>query len=201
MNWRPPREPGAAQQVLRQLLVRALLIRQWPVASSAGRPKTHGAFIQAAARSHRAPSALLWTFNVQQAGQRLLSQAQRLTPLREPVSFRGRVACRFAWHLVLRAGQLGADLPGLRVLQVLQDGECPLPGLPGLGQFIGGVECVTEAGQSVRCAEVVAELVADRERTLVTGDGFGEVAEMMLDVATVVPDDAVGGAGTAPCSW
>jgi hypothetical protein len=50
-------------------------------------------------------------------------------------SLRGRVRR----GVVVCAGELGADLVCAGVLQVLEDGERLLPGLPGLRQFDGGV--------------------------------------------------------------
>jgi hypothetical protein len=44
-------------------------------------------------------------------------------------------------------GELGAHLVGVGVLQVLEDGERLLPGLPGQRQIVGGVEGVAEAGE------------------------------------------------------
>jgi hypothetical protein len=38
------------------------------------------------------------------------------------------------------AGELGADLAGVGVLQVLEDGQRRLPGLPGLRQLAGSVD-------------------------------------------------------------
>ena len=86
------------------------------------------------------------------------------------------------------AGELGADLAGVRVLQTLEDGQRLLPGLPGLGQLAGGVAGVAEVGQDVRFIEKVAGFPEKAERALVAGGGFGEVAQMVLGVPQAVPD-------------
>jgi hypothetical protein len=85
------------------------------------------------------------------------------------------------------AGELGADLAGVGVLQVLEDGQRLLPGLPGLGQLAGGVAGVAEVGQDVRFIEKVAGFPEEAERALVAGGGFGEVAQMVLGVPQAVP--------------
>jgi hypothetical protein len=51
--------------------------------------------------------------------------------------------------VVVCAGELGADLAGVGVLQVLEDGERLLPGLLGLGQLAGGVMVVAKVGEAV----------------------------------------------------
>ena len=82
----------------------------------------------------------------------------------------GRV-CR---GVAVCAGELGADLAGVGVLQVLEDGECLLPGLPGLGQLAGSVAGVAEVGESARVIGAVAGFPVQAERALVAGGGFGE---------------------------
>jgi hypothetical protein len=71
--------------------------------------------------------------------------------------------------VVVRAGQLGADLLGVGVLQVLENGQRLLPGLPGLRQFAGGLAGVAEVGQYGRLAEAVAGFPAQAERALILG--------------------------------
>ena len=86
------------------------------------------------------------------------------------------------------AGELGADLAGVGVLQVLEDGQRLLPGLPGLRQLAGSVAGVAEVGEGVRFVEAVAGFPVQAERALVAGGGFGEVAQMVLGVSQAVPD-------------
>src|SRR5215467_16303097 len=95
----------------------------------------------------------------------------------------GRV-CR---GVAVCAGELGADLAGVGVLQVVKDGQRLLPGLPGLGQLAGGVAGVAEVGEGVRFVVAVAGVPEDAERALVAGGGFGEVAQVVLGVSQAVP--------------
>ena len=80
---------------------------------------------------------------------------------------RGRVP----GDVVVRAGQLGADLLGVEVLQVLENDQRLLPGLPGLRQFAGGLAGVAEVGEGGRLAEAVAGFPVQAERATVAGSG------------------------------
>ena len=74
------------------------------------------------------------------------------------------------------------------MLQVVEDGQRLLPGLPGLGQFAGGVAGVAEVGEDrLLPVAAVADFRAMRERALVAGGGFGEVAQLVLGVPEAVP--------------
>src|SRR5215469_3098855 len=90
------------------------------------------------------------------------------------------------------AGELGADLVGVGVLQVFEDGEGLLPGLPGLGRLAGGVAGVAEVGEGLCFVEAVAGSPVQTEGTLVAGGGFVEVAQMVLGVSQAVPDISLG---------
>jgi hypothetical protein len=57
------------------------------------------------------------------------------------------------------------------VLQVLEDGERLLPGVPGLRQLAGGVAGVAEVGEGRRLAEAVAGFPVQAERATVAGGG------------------------------
>src|SRR6202042_1890955 len=96
---------------------------------------------------------------------------------------RGRVLGRLA----VCAGELGAYLVGIGMLQVLKDGQCLLPGLPGLGRLAGRVAGVAAGGEGVCYIEAVAGFPQQAERALVAGGGFGEVAQMVLGVSHAVP--------------
>src|SRR5215471_3875827 len=85
-------------------------------------------------------------------------------------SLRGRVAA----GMVVCAGELGADLAGVWVLQVVENGEGLLPGRPGLGHLAVGVAGVAEVGESARVIGAVAGFPVQAERALVAGGGFGE---------------------------
>lgn len=87
----------------------------------------------------------------------------------------------------LCAGELGADLVGVRMLQVVKDRECLLPGRTGLRRLAGGLSGVAEVGEPVRLMEAVAGFPGDAERVLVADGGFGEVAQLVLGVSQAVP--------------
>jgi hypothetical protein len=74
------------------------------------------------------------------------------------------------------------------MLDVVVDGQCPLPGLAGLRQFAGGVACVAEVDKDRPLCGGVGNVPAEGERGFEVGCGLGEVAEAKLDVAEGVPD-------------
>jgi hypothetical protein len=91
---------------------------------------------------------------------------------RTPALLRGRVR----GGVVGCAGELGADLTSVGVLQVFEDGEGLLPGLLGPRQLAGGVMVVAKVGEGVRFTEAGAGFPVQAERAPVAGSGFGEVA-------------------------
>src|SRR5215470_870242 len=101
----------------------------------------------------------------------------------------GRRVCR---GVAVCAGELGADLAGVGVLDVLEDGQRLLPGLPGLGQLAGDVAGVAEVGEGIRFEVAVAGFPGNAEGALVAGGGFGEVAQMVLGVPHAVPGMSLG---------
>jgi hypothetical protein len=90
--------------------------------------------------------------------------------------------------VVACAGKLGADLVGVGVLDVLEDGQRLLPSLPSLRQLGGSMMGVTEVGERVRFIEAVSGFPEDTDRAMVAGGGFGGVAQMVLGVSQAVPD-------------
>src|SRR5579863_10024066 len=90
--------------------------------------------------------------------------------------------------MLLRAGELGADLARLRMIDVVVDGQRLLPGLPGPRRLAGAVARVAEVSQDLCLVVAVAVLPADTECHLEMRGGLGEVADMKLDVAEGVPD-------------
>jgi AcrR family transcriptional regulator len=56
----------------------------------------------------------------------------------------------------VQAVQLGADLVGIGVLSVLENGKCLLPGIPSLGQIASGVTSIAEMGKDFRFVVAVA---------------------------------------------
>src|ERR1700690_2079301 len=99
----------------------------------------------------------------------------------------GLLRGRVPRDVVVCAGELRADLVGVGVLEVFEDGERLPPGLPSLRQGAGSVARVAEVGEGVRFIEAVAGFPVDAERALVAGGGFGEVAQMVLGVPQAVP--------------
>jgi hypothetical protein len=90
------------------------------------------------------------------------------------------------------AGELGADLVGVGMLQAFEDGEPLLPGFPGLRQLADRAAGVANMGERDRHMEAVAGFLGDAERVLVAGRGFGEFAQMVLGVPQAVPGCSLG---------
>ena len=90
--------------------------------------------------------------------------------------------------MLVCAGELGADLIGVGVLQVLEDRHRLLPGLPGLRQFAGQVAGVADSGESAGFAEPVAAFPEQGESTLVAVGGFGAVPQMELGAPEAISD-------------
>ena len=86
------------------------------------------------------------------------------------------------------------------MLDVFEDGERLLPGLPCLREITGDITGVTEVGEGVRFNPAVTEFPGDVERVFIAGDGFGKVAQMMLGVAQAVPRMALTSAVASFCT-
>lgn len=89
--------------------------------------------------------------------------------------------------LVICARELGADLGGVGVLQVVEDSQRLLPGLAGLGRLARGVVGVADVDERVRFIVRGAGIAVHTERALVAGGGLGEVAQVVLGVSQAVP--------------
>jgi hypothetical protein len=74
------------------------------------------------------------------------------------------------------------------VTDVVEDDQCPLPGLSGLPWFTGGVARIPELGKDLCFTVAVAVVPAQAERDLEVSGGLGEVTKMVLDVTESVPD-------------
>jgi hypothetical protein len=61
-----------------------------------------------------------------------------MCPAAMPAGASGALRGQVARGVAVCAGELGPHLVGVGVLQVLEDGEGLLPGLPGLRQLAGG---------------------------------------------------------------
>ena len=93
-----------------------------------------------------------------------------------PSSTRGRIA-----------GEFGADVVGVGVAKVVEDGQGLLPGAAGCGGVVGRVVGVAEAGEGGGFAVAVVEVAEQGEGVLVAGEGLGVVAEVVVGVAEAVP--------------
>ena len=79
-----------------------------------------------------------------------------------------------------KAGELGADLAGVGMAEVVQNGERFLPGGAGLIRLTGGESGVAEVTERLGLGPPVPDLPVQAEGPLVTGGRFGMVAEMEL---------------------
>jgi hypothetical protein len=66
------------------------------------------------------------------------------------------VAC---W--VVEGGEFGADLLGVGVVEVVEDGQCVLPGGAGRVRVAGGLAGVAEAGEGSGFAVPLADLLEE----------------------------------------
>lgn len=89
--------------------------------------------------------------------------------------------------LLVEVVEFGADLVGVGVVQLGEDGECVLPGLAGSVALTGGVVGVAQVRQRLGLEIAVAEIPAQRECVLVARDGLPVVAEVVVDVTEAVP--------------
>ena len=74
------------------------------------------------------------------------------------------------------------------MLQILEDSQRLLPGLPGLGQLAKTLTGVPEPSEGLCFLEAVADFAVQAERALVAGGSLGEVAQMVLGIPQAVPD-------------
>jgi hypothetical protein len=91
-------------------------------------------------------------------------------------------------RLAVEPGELGADLPGAGMMGGVIDGQCLLPGLPGVWQFASGMVRVAGVSEDLCFVAAVAVVPAQTEREFEMGGGPGQVAEVELDVTEGVPD-------------
>jgi hypothetical protein len=69
------------------------------------------------------------------------------------------------------------------VLQILEDCQRLLPGLPGPGRLADGLAVVTEVGKGFRFMDAVAGFPGDSDRAPIACGGLFEVAQIVLGVA------------------
>ncbi len=93
--------------------------------------------------------------------------------------------------MVRCAGEFGADLADVGMLDVLAGSQRLLPSIPCLSQLAGSVAGVAEAGEGVSFKDAVAVFPGHAERALVAGGGFGQVAQMVFGEPQAVPDTSL----------
>src|SRR6266566_10174129 len=102
-----------------------------------------------------------------------------------------RIGTPAPFKLGVYAGEFCADLGGVGVLEIVEDAEGLLPGLPGLQQLADGAADVAEVGEGVGFPPAVADGPEDAQRALIAGGRLAEVAGMVFGVAEAVPDVAL----------
>src|SRR5215470_15760424 len=84
-------------------------------------------------------------------------------------------------------GEFGAELVGVGVVEVVEDGEGLVPGVVGGVVVAGGAVGVADADEGGGFVVAVAEVAAQGECVVVAGEGLGVVAEVVVGVAEAVP--------------
>ena len=102
-------------------------------------------------------------------------RSPKLAPRPVPTSFQ-------LSRLLVRGGELSADLAGVRMTDVVVDGQYLLPGLPRLRKLADGVARVAKVGKQRRLVGAVAVIPAGSERDFEMRGGLGELSEVQLDV-------------------
>jgi hypothetical protein len=87
----------------------------------------------------------------------------------------------------VKAEQLVAQLPGVRVLDLLEDPQGVPPRLAGGGHVARLVVDVAEAAERAGLGEPVGELPAETERELIAGDGPLIAVQALVDEPEAVP--------------
>ena len=77
------------------------------------------------------------------------------------------------------------------MLEIVEDGECLLPCLPGLQQLACSAADIAEVGEGVGFPPAVADGPEDAQRALIAGGRLAEVAGVVFGVAQAVPDIAL----------
>jgi hypothetical protein len=87
--------------------------------------------------------------------------------------------------------ELVADLAGVGVVQVIEDGQCLLQGTAGGGVLSGRVPGVRETGQGFSPELQIVVVTEDIDGLLVAGDGFAVLAQEMVGVAEAAQGNAL----------
>src|SRR6266511_2326518 len=88
---------------------------------------------------------------------------------------------------VARVVELGADLVGVGVVDLFEDGQCSLPRVASRVDLAGGLVRLAEAGQRAGLVVAVAEVPVRDQGLLVVLGGLGVVPEVVVGVAEAVP--------------
>src|SRR6266511_1572874 len=88
---------------------------------------------------------------------------------------------------VARVVALGADLVGVGVVDLFEDGQCSLPRVASRVDLAGGLVRLAEAGQRAGLVVAVAEVPVRDQGLLVVLGGLGVVPEVVVGVAEAVP--------------
>jgi hypothetical protein len=83
--------------------------------------------------------------------------------------------------------QLRADSGRVGVVQVVEDGQCLLPGILSPLRIAGCVAGVAEVGEGSGLAVVIAQVPDDIEGVLVMCCRFVQATELMFSVAEAIP--------------
>jgi hypothetical protein len=83
--------------------------------------------------------------------------------------------------------ELDADLVGVGVVELLEDGQGLLPRGAGWVRVAGGVVGVTDVGEHLGFGAAIAEFPTEVEGVLVAGDGLRVVAKAVMGLAEDVP--------------
>src|SRR5215813_3935414 len=87
----------------------------------------------------------------------------------------------------VEGGEFGADLLGVGVVELVEDGQGLLPGVAGGLGVAGGVVGVAEVGEEFGFVVAVAEAPDQVKGVLVADEGLGVVAKVVVGVAEAVP--------------
>ena len=71
--------------------------------------------------------------------------------------------------LEVHAGEFRADLGGVGVIQIVEDGECLLPGVSGAQRLADGAADIAQVGQGVGFPPPVADGAEDAQTAPVAG--------------------------------
>jgi hypothetical protein len=92
--------------------------------------------------------------------------------------------------MVIQFAEFRADMLGVGVVEVDQDGQCKLPGVAGGVEVAGDVVGLAEVGEKGGLVVAVV-LPGQVDGVLVAGDGLVVLAEVVVGVADAVPGNGL----------